>query len=257
MSTIATKISVFLLLFCVPFSYLNADAVSMQGGLSQLFLNGWNVAGTYYGKRIVFEYSHGSDLHFDAMGGAGLNDSERKQNLTVHLPYTTGFGIGFLLTPNFDVRLEVKEHFYRVRSETTPDELYLFQSLGLRTDLPIVGNGTENWLPPLSSSENFIDLTVRKSIEAELLYGAHYVLPGTAHRYRTRSVGLGMYYRFFPLGGQEGLMIEPSLRFWPNVWTDSPGKVAFENQYGILGLHKAHEQGLFANVSVGYYKKLE
>ncbi|WP_165783866.1 hypothetical protein, partial [Leptospira ellisii] len=99
MSTIATKISVFLLLFCVPFSYLNADAVSMQGGLSQLFLNGWNVAGTYYGKRIVFEYSHGSDLHFDAMGGAGLNDSERKQNLTVHLPYTTGFGIGFLLTP--------------------------------------------------------------------------------------------------------------------------------------------------------------
>lgn len=256
MSTILKKTVISILLFFTAFS-LNAEALSIQGGLSQPLLGGWNLAGTYYGKNFVFEYSHGSNLNFNAAGGAGLNESERKQDLRVNLPYTTGFGIGYLFTPNFDIRLEIKEHYYRVHSNVGSDELYLSQALGIRSDLPIQGNGFENWVPPLSSSENFLDLTVRKAIEAEFLYGAKYVAPGSTHHYRTRSVGFGLYYRFFPLGGSEGLMIEPSLRFWPNVWTDSPNPVAFENQYGLLGLHKAHEQGLFANVSLGYYKRIE
>ncbi|MBM9499129.1 hypothetical protein JWG44_02525 [Leptospira sp. 201903071] len=251
---IKTLFSVFLFTFL---SSLNAEGISLQGGLSQPLLGGWNLAGTYYGKNLVFEYSHGSNLNFDAAGGVGLNETEREQGLRVNAPYTTGFGVGYLFTPNLDLRLEVKEHFYRVQSKTSPDELYLSQSLGIRSDLPIQGNGFENWVPPLSSSENFLDLTVRKTIEAEFLYGAKYVSPGSTHRYRTRSVGFGLYYRFFPLGGSEGLMFEPSIRFWPNAWSDSPNAVAFENQYGLLGLHKAHDQGLFVNVSIGYYKRLE
>lgn len=250
---IKTRISLLLL---IP-NLLFAEGFSVQGGLSQPLLGGWNLAGTYYGKNFVFEYSHGSDLHLDRMGGAGLNETERKQDLKIHLPYTSGVGIGYLITPNFDIRLEFKEHFYRVQSGTSPDELYLSQALGIRSDLPIAGNGTENWIPPLSHNDNFMDLTVRKAIEAEFLYGAKYVMPGSTHRYRTRSAGLGVYYRFFPFGGKEGLMIEPSIRFWPNAWTDSPDRVAFENQYGVLGLHKAHDQGLFVNVSIGYYKRLE
>ncbi|PJZ31218.1 hypothetical protein [Leptospira kmetyi] len=250
------KTIISLLLFFTAFS-LNSEAVSIQGGLSQPLLGGWNVAGTYYGKKFLFEYSHGTDLHFDRMGGAGLSEAERKQDLKVHVPYTTGFGIGYLFTPNFDLRLEFKEHFYRVQSNTSPDELYLSQALGIRSDLPVSGNGAENWVPPLSQNENFMDVTLRKAVESEFLYNAHYVIPGTTHRYRTRSAGLGLYYRIFPLGGKEGLMIEPSIRFWPNVWTDSPNPVAFENQYGVLGLHKAHDQGLFVNVSIGYYKRLE
>ncbi|AOP33149.1 hypothetical protein A0128_04340 [Leptospira tipperaryensis] len=251
-------IRTLLLIFFLPYlSSLSAEGVSLQGGLSQPILGGWNLAGTYYGKNLVFEYSHGSNLNFDAAGGAGLNESERKQDLRVNLPYTTGFGIGYLFTPNFDIRLEVKEHYYRVHSNTSPDELYLSEALGIRSDLPIQGNGFQNWVPPLSSTNNFLDLTVQKAIESEFLYGAKYVAPGSTHHYRTRSVGFGLYYRFFPLGGSEGLMLEPSIRFWPNAWTDSPNPVAFENQYGLLGLHKAHDQGLFANISLGYYKRLE
>lgn len=110
MSTMLKKTIISLLLFFTAFS-LNAEAVSIQGGLSQPLLGGWNVAGTYYGKKFLFEYSHGTDLHFDRMGGAGLSEAERKQDLKVHVPYTTGFGIGYLFTPNFDLRLEFKELF--------------------------------------------------------------------------------------------------------------------------------------------------
>lgn len=238
-------------------SQISGQAVSVQGGLSQpLLLQGGNIAATYYGKSMVFEYSHGAGLRYDASGGIGLSEDEKAQGLKVFAPYSTGFGIGYLIRQNWDIRVEIKENLYRVKSEASLDELALNQAVGLRTDLPFAGNGTELWLPNQNNQTDPIGLTLQKAVLAEALYDAKYIFPNTTARYRTRSVGLGMYYRFFPLGGTEGLMIEPSIRYWPNVWTDAPEQQAFENKFGALGLHKAHDAGLFVNVSLGYYKNL-
>lgn len=253
-----TKILCFLILSLLVMNQpIRSQAVSVQGGLSQpLLLQGVNVAATYYGKSMVFEYSHGSGLRYDASGGIGLSEEEKAQNLKVYAPYSTGFGIGYLIRKNWDIRVEIKENLYRVKSETTFDELALNQFFGLRSDLPFVGNGTELWLPNQNNQTNPIELTLQKAVLAELLYDAKYTFPNTTARYRTRSVGLGMYYRYFPLGGEEGLMIEPSVRYWPNIWTDAPELQAFENKFGVMGLHKAHDNGLFVNVSLGYYKTI-
>lgn len=253
-----TKILSLLLYSLLVFgSQISAQAISVQGGLSQpLLLQGANIAGTYYGKSMVFEYSHGVGLRYDASGGIGLSEDEKAQGLRVFAPYSTGFGIGYLIRQNWDIRVEIKENLYRVKSEASFDELILSQYLGLRTDLPFAGNGTELWLPNQNNQTDPIGLTLQKAVIAELLYDAKYILPSTTARYRTRSAGLGMYYRYFPLGGTEGLMLEPSVRFWPNVWTDAPEQLAFENKFGVLGLHKAHDAGLFVNLSLGYYKNL-
>lgn len=243
------------LLFLTNWNELYSQAISVQGGLSQpLVLQGGNIAATYYGEKFVFEYSHGFDLNYSANGGAALSETEREQELSVFSPYSTGIGIGYLFTKNLDLRLEIKENLYRVSSGDGMDAIAAYNIAGLRTDIPITGNGFENWLPPIGNTDP-IELTIQKAIVAELT-GTKYILPNTTHRYRTRSVGLGLYYRFFPLGGDEGFMLEPSIRYWPNAWTDSPEKVAFENRFGILGIHRAHDVGLFANLSVGYYIKL-
>ncbi|GBF51250.1 hypothetical protein LPTSP4_27820 [Leptospira ryugenii] len=253
MSRIFT-LSLFSLLLVAQTQSLFSDSISVQSGLSQPLIGGWNIAGTYYGEKFLFGYSHGSNLNFDARNGAALTPDEKAQKLKINLPYTTGFSFGYLFTPNLDLRLEFKEHFYRVQSENGLDDLFLSQSIGLRTDVPLLGNEAEVWLPRQNPNKDFVEATVEKAIASELIYGAKYITPGSTHRYRTRSVGLGLYYRYFPMGGKEGLMLEPSIRFWPNVWADSPEKVAFESQFGLLGIHKAHDQGLFFNVSLGYMK---
>lgn len=232
-----------------------SQAVSIQSGINQtLLFHGGNIAATYYGEKFVFEYSHGTNLNFAANGGIGLSKDEKEQDLSVFAPYSTGIGLGYLITKNLDIRLEIKENLYRVKSNDSLDELAAYQLAGIRSDLPFTGNGLENWLPPTRNTDP-IELTIQKAVIAELS-GAQYVAPNSTLRYRTRSVGLALYYRYFPLGGDEGLMLEPSIRYWPNVWDDAPEKVAFENKFGVLGIHKAHDVGLFANVSVGYYKKL-
>jgi hypothetical protein len=162
--------------------------------------------------------------------------------------------IGYLITKNLDIRIEFKEHYYHVKSDSGLDELALFDSLGLRSDLPL-NESTGLWLPG-NRNQSFIDNTIEKAILSRLLYNADYVPSNRKARYRTRSVGLGLYYRFFPLGGEEGLMLEPSVRYWPNVWSDGSERYALENRFGQLGLHRAHDQGVFVNVSIGYYKQL-
>lgn len=254
MSRILTFPFLFFLIFLLNRG-LFANAVSIQTGMMQPVLGGYNVAATYYGEKYVIGYSHGANLNFDAQGGIALTPEEKDQRLRMNLPYTTGLSVGYKFSENLDLRLEFKEHFYRVKSEVGADDLFLSQSLGLRTDVPLEGNATDPWLPQQNPNKGFLESTFEKSVAAELLYGAKYITPGSTHRYRTRSVGLGLYYRYFPLGGSEGLMLEPSIRFWPNVWTDSPEKVAFESQFGVLGIHKAHDQGIFVNVSVGYMVK--
>ncbi len=179
--------------FTVGPSSAQSKEVVVLAGLGQfLFFNGYNVAVTYItDSGIVLDYSHGWLLQLDRVE-ASLTEEERDQELEILTTYTTGFGIGYLIGEELDVRIDFKEHAYRV-------------------------------YPP--DDDQF--------------------------EYLTWSVGPAVYYRVRL--GDSGFLLEPSLRYWPNVAsTLTDDKQTFLNANGEEEEHKAHDFGLFANVSLGF-----
>lgn len=66
--------------------------------------------------------------------------------------------------------------------------------------------------------------------------------------YTTQDLGLGAYYFYWPLKDMN-LVIVPSIRYWPTVKTSlNDDKYTFSNG----DEHKAHDFGLFGNVSIGW-----
>ncbi|MEQ9402851.1 MAG: hypothetical protein RIM99_04635 [Cyclobacteriaceae bacterium] len=90
------------------------NRVNLLFGMNQLLVDGFNVEGNIFYKRLAFDYSHGMslDLTNDLLTG-----NEADQGLTVHLPYTTGFGIGYRFTEWFNIRVEPKWHRFELYYE--------------------------------------------------------------------------------------------------------------------------------------------
>jgi hypothetical protein len=188
-------------------SFAHANQLSVLGGLNQIALRGGNVEATWYTNRFSFEYSHGFNLH---MTGWVLGKSERDQHLQLRVPWTTGFGLGYRVTSDLDLRVESKLHRYQV--------FYENQHLG----------GT------------------------------------SITTYTTETEGVGAYYRVYPFarfgGWARGIVVAPSVRYWPNVWSSLP-KGGYTYANALTGRNetlKAATQGipgttgLFVNASVGY-----
>lgn len=96
--------------------YSNRFSV-LLGTLQPTALQGGNVEVNYYTKRMSFEYSHGFSLDPPVVGAFKDN------HLALHLPYSTGFGVGYRLSSFFDVRVEPKLHsweVYTASNEQTP-----------------------------------------------------------------------------------------------------------------------------------------
>lgn len=86
----------------------------------------------------------------------------------------------------------------------------------------------------------------------------------TIAEYNTTTVGVGAYYRYYPFARSEGfargLVVVPSVRYWPNVATSlDNNELTYNNaRTGRSEVHRAATQGfpgtggLLANVSVGY-----
>ena len=110
---------------------LTAGDVTVLAGISQLMLNGKNLAVEYRTGRFTWEYSHGWGLDYHALDGAGLTSAEKSQNLKLSSPYTTGFGMGYLLTDNVDVRLEFKQHAYDAQHPAGGKVDYITRSVGV------------------------------------------------------------------------------------------------------------------------------
>ncbi|SEJ40501.1 hypothetical protein SAMN05216327_109289 [Dyadobacter sp. SG02] len=94
-----------------PASFPYSNRFTLGGGVSQILLGGFNVQAEYTTKRFVFDYSHGFNLHFK--GNAASLVAQRQQ-LQEKLTHTLGFGVGYRITPRFDIRFEPKIHFYEV-----------------------------------------------------------------------------------------------------------------------------------------------
>lgn len=86
-----------------------SNRLTLLAGLIQpLALSGGNFQVDYNTKRMVFDYSHGFSLDPPVVG------DYKDQNLALHLPFSVGFGIGYRLTSNFDIRFEPKYHGWEV-----------------------------------------------------------------------------------------------------------------------------------------------
>jgi hypothetical protein len=89
------------------FLYSNKFGI-IAGVIQPTVLSGGNIEATYFTKRMSFDYSHGFSLDPPAVGA--FND----QNLALHLPYSTGFGIGYRFTSFLDLRFEPKLHSWEI-----------------------------------------------------------------------------------------------------------------------------------------------
>lgn len=89
-----------------------SDEFALLFGLNQpLLLSGFNVEVNYFTKRLVFDYSHGISLD---LTGNFVTQEMQEQRLVAHLPYSTGFGIGYRLSRFFNLRVEPKWHKFEI-----------------------------------------------------------------------------------------------------------------------------------------------
>lgn len=134
--------------------------VSLLFGLNQpIITQGFNVELNYYTKHFVFDYSHGFNLHFK---NNLVNGEAKNQNLKFKIPHTLGFGIGYRITPEFNLRIEPKIHLWEVSyANQSYDEADIIKKYSTFT----LGLGAYyRWLP-FKNTEGFAKgLTVAPSI---------------------------------------------------------------------------------------------
>lgn len=86
----------------------------LSGLLQPIAVKGGNLQFEATLGRFVFDYSHGWSL--DPPSTGDLKD----QQLSLHLPYSTGLGVGYRITDALDLRLEPKLHKFEVRYDGGP-----------------------------------------------------------------------------------------------------------------------------------------
>lgn len=172
----AFRLVIFTPLFFMAFlahaqDWRTEKRVNLVFGMTQpLVVSGFNIEGNYIHNRWILGYSHGMSLDFS---GTTLTGDLRRQGLVVHMPWTTGFGIGYRLKEWVNLRIEPKWHRF---------ELY----------------------------EEGMAQTAANEVAA----------------YNTMSLGIGVYGHFQPFKTQtsflRGIMIAPSIRFWPTIASTLP-----------------------------------
>lgn len=89
------------------FLYSNKFSI-LAGVLQPTALKGGNIEFNYFTKRMAFDYSHGFSLDPPVVG------TFKDQNVVLHLPFSTGFGIGYRFNSFLDLRFEPKLHRFEV-----------------------------------------------------------------------------------------------------------------------------------------------
>lgn len=89
--------------------FLYSNKFSLMAGLIQpIGLSGGNIEVNYFTKKMAFDFSHGFSLDPPVVGDF------KTQGVALHLPYSTGFGVGYRFTQFLDVRFEPKLHSWEV-----------------------------------------------------------------------------------------------------------------------------------------------
>lgn len=82
-------------------------------GLIQPIMRGFNVASDLRVGKLIFEYSHGMNLDYNALS-VSLDAADRDVGLDLDSPWTTGGGIGYALIDELHAMVEFKAHHYEV-----------------------------------------------------------------------------------------------------------------------------------------------
>lgn len=85
----------------------------LAGTIQPAMLQGGNFEVDFYTTKMVFNYSHGFSLDLDGKHKTTVGEI-KSQGLALHLPYSTGFGVGYRITRYLDIRLEPKLHRFQV-----------------------------------------------------------------------------------------------------------------------------------------------
>ena len=177
-------------------------------GLNQpLVLSGFNIEGNFFTRKMSFDYSHGVSLEYK---GALITGAVKAQHLVAHLPYSTGFGVGYRFASWLNLRVEPKWHRFEIYYE-----------------------------------------------------GESQILANRVVVYNTFTLGLGLYGKWHPFRKREnfwrGIMIAPSVRWWPNVATTlANDSFTYSNKItNQMEVHQAMNVGVsntpwLVNISVGY-----
>ena len=94
------------------------ELVFLAGTIQPFLLQGGNFEVDFYTPKMVFNYSHGFSLELENSAGTTVGEA-RKQSVAYHLPYSTGFGLGYRLNKYFDFRFEPKLHRFEAYYDGT------------------------------------------------------------------------------------------------------------------------------------------
>ncbi len=120
-------------------------------GLSQIALNGYNIEGNLFFNRLALEYSHGVSLNMD---NSFLEPGpDQDQGLAIHLPWTTGFGVGYRLNNWLNLRVEPKWHKFELYYD---GEAQVSNNLIADYTTFTVGLGLYGNIRPFKNMDNFL-----------------------------------------------------------------------------------------------------
>lgn len=108
------------------------EIVFLAGMIQPFLLQGGNVEVDFYLPKMVFNYSHGFSLELESATGTTVG-AAKDQSLAFHIPYSTGFGVGYRLNKYFDIRIEPKMHQFDVYYDGTDRTLAENQITDYRT----------------------------------------------------------------------------------------------------------------------------
>lgn len=154
MKTILLSASLFLgvctHLFAQTKSPLLDTRVNVLFGLNQPLLNGFNAEVNLFYKRLAFDYSHGISLNLD---NSLLDATNKALGLDVHIPWTTGFGVGYRFNDWFNLRAEPKWHkfelYHQGDAQTEANRIAAYTTFSL-------GIGAYANLRPFKKQDNFL-----------------------------------------------------------------------------------------------------
>lgn len=145
----------FLLLFSTNNSisqdWKSDKKINVVFGLTQpLIAKGINIEGNYIHNRFIFDYSHGNSLDFSE---STVSNEIEKQKLAVHMPFSTGFGIGYRLKEWINIRVEPKWHkfefYYNGEAQNNANLITSYNTMSL-------GIGLYGHFQPFKNKTSFL-----------------------------------------------------------------------------------------------------
>lgn len=172
----------------------NEKRVALLFGLSQPILGrGFNVEGNLFYKRLVFDYSHGVSLDIRA---ANAGTELKGQHLAVHIPWTTGFGVGYRVTKLLNVRVEPKWHRYEIYNDG--DVQTASSRITGYTTFTLGAGAYLNWRPFEKANNALSGILIAPSVRYWPRISSS--LPGDKLAYQNRTTGEQATHKAMEIG---------------------------------------------------------